>query len=59
MDTPYWLALLATVLAMCADKTGRDRLAWLVVGSVVGPMCAALTLLMLGSIQEPSCPDAT
>ena len=57
MDT--LLLFMAGMLAPAANKAGRDWLAWLLVGSVLGPLCAALALLMLRSDQEPSCPLAT
>lgn len=41
----YWLALLAAVLTMTADRAGRARLAWLVAGSALAPLCAAQALL--------------
>lgn len=39
------LVLLAGLLVMLADEPGRDRLVWLLVGSVVGPRCAVLAPL--------------
>ena len=42
---PSFLAILASLLAMLANKPGRAQLVWLFVGSVLGPALAALALL--------------
>ena len=57
MDT--LLIFMAGLLAPITSKAGRDWLLWLLVGSVLSPLCAALALLMPGSGQDPSCPLAT
>ena len=43
-DTSF-LAILASLLAMLANKPGRAQLVWLFAGSVLSPVLAALALL--------------
>ena len=57
MDT--LLLFMAGMLAPVANKAGRDWLVWLLVGSVLSPLCAALALLMPGPNQPPPCLLAT
>ena len=57
MDT--LLIFMAGMLAPVANKAGRDWLVWLLVGSVLSPLCAALALLMPGPDQQLPCPSAT
>lgn len=44
MSTPSLLILLTGLLAMATDKPGRDGLVWLLVGSVLSPLLAALAM---------------
>ena len=46
MTDPSFLVILASLLAMLANKPGRAQLVWLFVGSVLGPVLAALALLV-------------
>ena len=52
MTTPSCLVLLVSLLAMCADRPGRERLLWLLVGSFLSPLCAALALLVTKSSSD-------
>ena len=44
MTDPSFLAIVASLLAMLANKPGRAELVWLFAGSVLGPLLAALVL---------------
>ena len=44
MTDPSFLVLLASLLAMLANKPGRAQLVWLFAGSVLGPVLTALYL---------------
>ena len=46
MTDPSFLVLLASLLAMLANKPGRAQLVWLFAGSVLSPVLAALALLV-------------
>ena len=51
MTDPSFLVLLATLLAMLANKPGRARLVWLFAGSVLSPVLAALALLAVQDLD--------
>ena len=46
MTDASFLLIAASLLAMLANKPGRAQLVWLFAGSVMGPVLAALALLM-------------
>ena len=48
MTDPSFLAIVASLLAMLANRPGRARLVWLIAGSALGPVLAALALLVAG-----------
>ena len=48
MTDPSFLSIVASLLAMLADRPGRARLVWLIAGSALGPGLAALALLAAG-----------
>ena len=54
MTDPSFLALLASLLAMLANKPGRAQLLWLFAGSVLSPVLAALALSALALPAEGS-----
>ena len=51
MTDPSFLALLASLLAMLANKPGRAQLVWLFGGSVLSPVLAALALLSAKDLE--------
>ena len=51
MTDPSFLAILASLLAMLANKPGRARLVWLFVGSVLSPVLAAMALLAIQDLD--------
>ena len=48
MTDPSFLLIVASLLAMLANKPGRAQLVWLFAGSALGPVLAALALLTAG-----------
>ena len=47
MSDPSFLCIVATLLAMLANRPGRAQLVWFFAGSVLGPVLAALALSAL------------
>ena len=52
MSDPSFLCILATLLAMLANRPGRAQLVWFFAGSVLGPVLAALALSALALRAE-------
>ena len=58
MLDPTFLALLASLLAMLANKPGWGELVWLFAGSVLGPLLAALVLMAPKGLHHLAWPAA-
>ena len=58
MTDPSFLALLASLLGMLANKPGRAELVWLFAGSVLGPLLAALVLMAPKGMHHLAWPAA-
>ena len=56
MTDPTFLAILASLLAMLANRPGRAQLAWLFIGSVLSPVLAALALLVAKELDHVAWP---
>ena len=46
MTDPSFLCILASLLAMLANRPGRAQLVWLFAGSILSPVLAALALMV-------------
>ena len=56
MTDPSFLVIVASLLAMLANKPGRAQLVWFFAGSVMGPVLAALALLAVQDLDVVSVP---